>query len=148
MRLLLAAGILAVSVSAAAQVNKCNINGQMTWQSAPCPPGTALEGSEERTIPEREDAYYPDPAYDLAYRTAQAIERTYLSFQRCQGEEPNGCQQFIRRFSEELGPMLKESAEYMPQIAENPAARRLLLRHQSDLDEMMLFMKTASGLPQ
>ena len=148
MRLLLAAGIMAVSVSASAQVNKCNIDGQLTWQSAPCPPGTALEGSEERRIPEREDAFHPDPAYDLAYRTAQAIERTYLSFQRCQSEQADGCQQFIRRFSEELGPMLKESAEYMPQIAENPYALRLLRRHQDDLDEMMRFMRTATGSTQ
>ncbi|MFW6344727.1 MAG: hypothetical protein ACOC0M_00125 [Halomonas sp.] len=146
MRSMLAVSLALVSISASAQVNKCNIEGQLSWQSDPCPPGTAVEGSQEREIPERDDATHPDPAYDMAYRTAQAIERTYLSYQRCQQEAPGGCQQFVQRFGDELGPMLEESAEYMPRIAENPAALHLLERHQDDLNEMMQLMRASKDL--
>lgn len=143
--IILVAPLLALATPALA-VNKCNIDGQLTWQSDPCPPGTALAGSQERKIPTSENPIHPDPAYDMAYKTAQSIERTYLSYQRCQGKVPGGCEQFMQRFTDELGPQLEESAENMPHIAENPSAIRLLKRHEDNLNEMMLLMQSSAEI--
>ncbi len=146
---MLALTALLVTTAAQAQVNKCEVNGQMTWQSDPCPPGTALEGSEEAQGSEgRPAAAARDPIYDLAYRTAQAIERTYLSYQRCQREEVGGCQKFIDRYIEDLGTMLREAEAKRMQLAQNPAATALLRRHQADLNEMTTFLKAATELTE
>ncbi|MGJ7460437.1 hypothetical protein ACR80S_04865 [Halomonas sp. MA07-2] len=143
--MILAAALLALATPVLA-VNKCIIKGHLTWQSDPCPPGTALDDSQEQDISTTENRIYPDPAYEMAFKTAQAIERTYLSYQRCKDEAPGGCEQFLQRFTEELGPRLKESAENMTRIAENPAAVYLLERHQDDLNEMMQLMQASADL--
>lgn len=59
MRLLATVALLLLPALAQAQVNRCNIDGQLSWQSSPCPPGTAITGTpapaepatpEERTM--------------------------------------------------------------------------------------------------
>ncbi|MCK2183538.1 hypothetical protein [Halomonas getboli] len=62
--IIIAAALLAGT--AHAQVNRCEINGQPTWQSAPCPPGTAVdhvtvpEPDPQASVPPRATA--PEPA--------------------------------------------------------------------------------------
>ncbi len=133
--------------SAHAQVNKCEIGGQLTWQSAPCPPGTGVDGSEEAP-PDTGDSQpiHPDPLYDLAYRTAQAIDRTYLSYERCMGEEPGGCQQFERRYLNELDPMLGRLQPRLDDLAEHAAARGLVHDRVDQLNEMTQLMQAADSL--
>ncbi|MFB9353135.1 hypothetical protein ACFFUA_38065, partial [Streptomyces heliomycini] len=79
MKWILAIAVLSLASPAAAQVNRCVIDGQLSWQSAPCPPGAQYQPGVDQAS--------ADSAYQLAYRLAQDIDRTYLSFQRCQREE-------------------------------------------------------------
>lgn len=51
MRAIIAAGLLLASASAVAQVNRCEIDGHLTWQSAPCPAGTEVEELPEPEEP-------------------------------------------------------------------------------------------------
>jgi len=140
MKWILAVAVLSLSSTAAAQVNRCIIDGQLSWQSEPCPPGAQYQPG----IDQADD----DPAYQLAYRLAQSIERTYLSFLRCQREEAGGCRQFSERYITELAPLLAEAQDSLPAIARSPAATALLRRHMDDLNEMTQLMQAAQGLQQ
>ena len=142
--LLIAMLVSAYSLPSSAQVNRCNIDGQLSWQSQPCPAGTALEGSEE--LPG--GSVNRDPAVDLAYRTVQQIERAHLSFQRCRREETGGCTQFVERFTNDLAPQLLEAQQRMDLIAASPAAQALIRRHQDDLNAMTDFMRAAQRLSE
>ena len=42
MRTITAAVLLLAASSASGQVNRCEIDGHLTWQSDPCPPGTTV----------------------------------------------------------------------------------------------------------
>lgn len=144
MRIWLLITLLAVAIPVAeAQVNRCMIDGQRTWQSAPCPPGTAEEGSEER---EGEPQRQTDQMYDLAYRTAGQIDRAWLSYERCQNEEPGGCQQFQDRFINDLGPMLRKVEQRADELHNHPAARSLLLQRLDQVNEMTKILSASQTL--
>lgn len=144
MRTWLLAGALALAIPAAeAQVNRCMIDGQRTWQSELCPPGTAEEGSQEL---EGELRQQKDHMYDLAYSAAQKIERTWLSYERCRNQEPGGCQQFQDRYVDELAPILIRVERRAGELHDHPAARSLLLQRIDMVEEMTKIMDASNKL--
>jgi len=118
MRMLLLAGALALLMPVAeAQINKCVIDGRHTWQSAPCPPGTAEEGSKEESGQGAPQASAPSPAPAPAPQPARPPTKQ----ERCAN---------VAQLAETVMQQRQRGAsmrELMSRVPDNDVARRIIM---------------------